>query len=180
MMDDATRTLKYWMGLMSRTGLAGLALLAMTMGTLVSVVLPGQRHQSQLEERVEQLKTAPITTNTPAPPPETQLAGFYRAFPKGGTTPDWLQKIYDAASSHGLSLDQGEYILLSDGAAKLDQYRIVFPVKGTYPQLRSFSDEVLRAVPAIALEAVSFKREKVADGSVEARLTFLLYLERGQ
>lgn len=177
----ALQHIRYWLGLVGRSGVVGLALLAIAAALVGSVVLPQQERIAELEQEIERLRRAPPEAEVA--PPETQevkVEKFYRSLPRSATTPDWLQKIFDAASRNGVVLEQGEYILLSNPNAKLEQYRIIFPLKGTYPQLRGFTAASLEAVPALALESLLFKREKIADGSVDAKITFLLYLERGQ
>lgn len=179
MIANVMQHIRYWLGLVGRPGLVGLALLVVAAVLLGSVVLPQQARVAQLEQQIERIRLAPPESATA--PPETdelKVEKFYRSLPRSATTPDWLQKIFDAASSNGVVLEQGEYILLSNPNAKIEQYRIIFPLKGTYPQLRKFTAGALEAVPALALESLLFKREKIADGSVEAKITFLLYLER--
>jgi hypothetical protein len=53
-------------------------------------------------------------------------------------------------------------------------YRVQFPVKGTYSQLRAFMEEFLQVMPALSLDELSLKRETVADDELEARLGMTL------
>ncbi len=179
MMASLIQQVRYWLGLVGQPGLAGIALMVAAVALAASVVLPQQERIAKLEQDIERIRRAPPAIEIA--PPETQevkVEKFYRNLPQSTTTPDWLQKVFDAASINGVVLEQGEYILLSNPNAKLEQYRIIFPLKGAYPQLRKFTAAALEAVPALALESLLFKREKIADGSVDAKITFLLYLER--
>ena len=182
MMATMLQHIRYWLGLVGRSGVVGIALLVVAAALVGSVVVPQQERVSELEQEIESLRRAPATETEVALPESQELSveKFYRSLPQSATTPDWLQRIFDAASTNGVVLEQGEYILLSNPNAKLEQYRIVFPLKGTYPQLRKFTAGALEAVPALALESLLFKREKIADGSVDAKITFLLYLERAK
>lgn len=171
----------YWAGLVGRPGLVGLALLAVAAALTVSVIGPQQERIGQLQGEIERIRLAPPPP--PAEQVETQEAkveSFYRNLPETATTPDWMQKIFDAAAKNGVVLEQGEYVVLANPNVKLEQYRLTYPVKGSYPQLRKFVAASLEAVPALALESATFKRDKIADGGVEARIAFLLYLERAQ
>lgn len=179
MIARLTQSVSYWIGLISKPGLVGIALIVIAAALAASVVGPQQQRIAQLEAEIERLRRAP----PPAEPVETEegkVENFYRSLPQSASTPDWLQKVYDAASSNGVVLEQGEYVALSNPNAKIEQYRLIFPVKGSYPQLRKFATGALESVPALALESAMFKREKIADGAVDAKLTFLLYLERGK
>lgn len=181
MISKLAQGIAYWAGLVGRPGLVGLALVAVAVALAASVVAPQQERIGQLEAEIEQIRRAP--PQPVAEPVETQevkVENFYRNLPQSATTPDWMQKIFDSAARNGVVLDQGEYVILANPNAKIEQYRLTFPVKGTYPQLRKFVAGSLESVPALALESATFKREKIADGAVEARIAFLLYLERGQ
>lgn len=181
MMARVLQHIRYWLGLVGRPGLVGLALLAIAAALVGSVVVPQQARVAHLEQEIERIRRAPVEIETaPAETQEVKVEKFYRSLPQSASTPDWLQKIFDAASTNGVVLEQGEYILLSNPNAKIEQYRIIFPLKGTYPQLRKFTAGALETVPALALESLLFKREKIADGSVDAKITFLLYLERAR
>ena len=181
MISKLAQGIAYWAGLVGRPGLVGLALLAVAVALAVSVVAPQRERIGQLETEIERIRRAP--PQPVAEPVETQevkVENFYRNLPESATTPDWMQKIFDAAARNGVVLDQGEYVVLANPNAKIEQYRLTFPVKGTYPQLRKFVAGSLESVPALALESATFKREKIVDGAVEARIAFLLDLERGQ
>lgn len=181
MMAIAMQNIRYWLGLVGRPGLAGIALLVIAAALIASVVMPERERVARLEQEIERIRRAPPEPEVALPETqEVKVEKFYRSLPQSATTPDWLQKIFDAAAANGVLLEQGEYILLSNPNAKIEQYRIIFPLKGTYPQLRRFTAAALEAVPALALESLLFKREKIADGSVDAKITFLLYLERAK
>lgn len=118
---------------------------------------------------------APKTPTTPA----EQIVAFYKEFPKGESVPDWLESVYAIAENEKLSLEVGEYLLTKSAGGKLDHFKITLPVKGSYPQLRKFINAALATVPSLALDGIYLKRDKVGDGAVDARVVFLLYLERG-
>jgi hypothetical protein len=57
---------------------------------------------------------------------------------------------------------------------RLVRYRMTLPVSGTYPQVRAFVVDVLRDVPAAALDDIQLRRD--AAGRIEARVRFSLFL----
>jgi len=111
--------------------------------------------------------------------PGEQLQAFYKEFPRGESVPDWLESIYALAAEEKLALELGDYTLTKNPAGRLDRFSITFPVKGSYPQLRRFISAALATAPALALEGLSVKRDKVGEGTVNARIVFQLYLEKG-
>ena len=58
----------------------------------------------------------------------------------------------------------------------MGMYEVDLPVKGSYVQIRKFIVKVLNAMPSAALEEVSFKRESVGSGELEARIRFTIYM----
>jgi hypothetical protein len=83
------------------------------------------------------------------------------------------------AAAQELSLEVGEYALSQAPEGQLDRYRITLPLKGGYRPLRQFVAQALAAIPALSLESLSLRREQVADAAAEARVVFVLFLERG-
>jgi hypothetical protein len=167
-----------WVG-----GAATSLLLGATIYALLTFPAANQRLDQlaeQLGKASEQLKLAEQQPagNQPLPPGE-QLQTFYQAFPKGTTVPDWLGEIYRIAGQQQLALEAGEYALTQSPAGRLDRFRIALPVKATYPQIRRFIATALSTAPALALDGIYLKRDKVGDGIVDARIVFLLYLEKG-
>ena len=163
-------------------GMIGFALIAATIGYLFAVMIPASARNSQIEQRIAEASINLHNAGQAARngTPAEQLIAFYQAFPKGATIPDWLGKIYTIADQQKLDLEVGEYSLTQEKAGRLDQFRIVFPVKGSYPQIRRFIGAALATAPALALDSLSLKRDKVGDGSVDARIVFLLYLEKSE
>jgi Tfp pilus assembly protein PilO len=163
------------------TGLAGLALIliaALFYGTQVPFAearLAGLRQATAtLHER---LQRAAGSFDDAASTPEEQLDNFYGAFPAIETAPDLLDKIYRAAERRGLTLMQGEYRAKHERSSLLTRYQIMLPVSGPYLQVREFLAEVLKQIPFIALDNVSFQRDKIGEAIVEARINLTLYLE---
>jgi hypothetical protein len=176
------RRLAYAFMRLGLPGVAGLALLLGAAGYALAILLPTVAQIDKLDQRIAdatiKLQTAKDAKTAPQTPTE-QLLTFYQTFPKGATVPDLLGKIYAIAGEQKLSLEIGEYVLTKSRSGRLDQFRITFPVKGSYPQIRKFIGAALATAPALALESVNMKREKVGDGIADARIVFLLYLEKG-
>lgn len=175
------RQLAYWLIRRGWPATLGLALIASAAAYYLLVLIPSITRHQELEQGIA--ATALRLRDTErheATTPSEQLRAFHRSFPPGTAMPDWLGRIYALAKQHRLELDVGEYTLTPATAGRLDQFRIVFPVRGGYPQIRKFCAAALASVPALALDSLTLKREKVADGSVDARIVFRLYLEKAE
>lgn len=162
------------------TGITGIALLAGCAGVLVAHVGADYSQLEQLDQLSLSLRDraqrATSAFEASDLSPEEQLARFYSAFPDLAAVPDVLGKIYQAARAEGLSLEQGEYRIAQDQISTLRRYRITFPVKGSYVQVRQFLAKALRDAPFVALDSVSFQRESIGLSSVEAQVRLTIYL----
>lgn len=161
---------------LGRVGGLGLALLAGAAAFYFSAVRPAQDElaalelrRSQVEKHGRPLAPAVVTTQ--------QIDRFIGFFPGFESTPGWLRTVYAVAEREQLELRQGSYKLSEDPALGLAYYRILLPIRGGYPQIRRFIAGVLDEVPALALEGIVFQREKVGDGTVEAKVALTLHLQ---
>ncbi|MFZ4538058.1 hypothetical protein [Propionivibrio sp.] len=178
------RQLTYRLRRLGWQGISGLFLTLAALAYAITILLPASARTDQLDKQITQasarLKQGELESVTHKPTtPGEQLLAFYEEFPQGASVPDWLGKIYAIAEELQLSLDAGEYSLTRADSGRLDKFRIAFPVKGTYPQLRKFISASLSTAPALALDGIYLKRDNVGEGTVEARIVFLLYLEKG-
>ncbi len=124
-----------------------------------------------LKQRIEEAARSGI----PLRGSEAELGRFYDFFATAPLTA-WLDKLYVAADTAQLTLEQGEYRTIADPSGKLVRYQVTLPVKGTYVQIRRFIDLALTEVPVAALDEVRFKRENIATTQMEARVRFTLFL----
>jgi hypothetical protein len=161
-------------------GCLGFLLAAGGIGHGLLVLVPERERLAELQtsSRADRQRLASEPTLKGGASPGQKLASFYGGFPKGSSVADELDRIFKAAAAQKVDLDVGEYSLAHSQEGRLEQYRIVFPVKGSYPDIRAFAASTLAAAPSLALESMTLRREKVLDSLVDGRLVFVLYLER--
>jgi hypothetical protein len=128
--------------------------------------------ESQEEARMTEHANSKLTQlATPA-----QLVAFYKFFPSERSIPDWVEKISATAAKNKLVLRQGEYQVIRDKTSKLLLYQVTLPVKGTYPNLRGFIDDVLTEIPMASIDNVKFERQKIGDDALLSTVTLTLHL----
>jgi hypothetical protein len=159
-------------------GLLGLALLAGAAAFQLAGVRPLQRQAAALESEADALAARLGSRGTvlPRATPRNQLVNFYGFFPAIDSIPDVLGEVQQAARNNGLLLEKGEYRLTQEREFPVGRYQITLPVRGSYPQVRGFVNDVLDAVPAAALEDLAMKREAAGDPELEARVRFTLFV----
>lgn len=160
-------------------GLTGLGLMLAAMVTWLVLVQADQREFAKLTRTQEALHAQEMQKNAlparSALSKEEQINIFYRAFPTEDRVPESLGMLYRAAEKNDLVLETGEYTRTRTGNDRLIRYRVMLPVKGTFKQVLAFMDKALTD-PNTALENATFKRDKVDDLNVDAKLSFILFV----
>jgi hypothetical protein len=165
---------------LGRPGVIGIALLASSLGLAVSTLLPSWQELGRLRAKAaaaqESLRTAAARAPRPDESPAGQLRAFYAFFPLHTDASGSLSHMFAAARESGLQLSRGEYAIVTDRQTGLVVYRMTLPVRGGYTQIREFVAASLKAVPALALDEVTFERPKISETQVQARVRLTLYL----
>lgn len=107
---------------------------------------------------------------------EEQLTVFYGNFPSEQNLGGQIGKLAGIAARHGLALQQVDYKSERDTAGKLTHFQVNLPLRAPYPVLRQFLSALHAEMPMVAVEQVQFERQKIGDGTVDARLRLVLYL----
>jgi hypothetical protein len=175
------RQLGYYTQRLGTWGLLGAALLLAAVLTWAVLVRAGEREIAANARKIVALKQQESTKSSlPANSAlgrEEQLRVFYSNFGAAEKLPDTLKRIYQAGQKQGLILETGEYMRLQTGAERLARFRVTLPLKGSFKQVLGMMDTVLQENNTVALENVTFKRDKVDDEAVEAKVTFLVFLD---
>lgn len=156
-----------------------LVLALVAAGTASMIVRPMKAQIAVAQQRLvnhRQAQSVRLTQLPPADGAAEQLRQFHQFFPDRNSLPEWLAKLYETAAENGVALDQGQYQLSHDGKGAMWRYDIVLPVRGSYPQVRKFLAQTLVRIPALALQGISFERQKVGDAMLEANIRLTLYL----
>ncbi|HKO89418.1 MAG TPA: hypothetical protein VJU83_12995 [Burkholderiales bacterium] len=165
--------------LLGVSGVLGIALLVFAFTVYAATLVPLANETEHLQNLADQLKTRHGMggmVDDSIGTPDEQLASFYAFFPKQESTTEWLIKIHAAANESGIALRSGDYKLEHRDGDRLSRYLITLPLRGSYPQIRSFIDHVLQDVPAAALNELSLQRDSVSSEALDARIRLTLYL----
>jgi hypothetical protein len=158
-------------------GLAGVGLGAIAGVLAFTLLLPLQRQAAALQGQLDALGAAQASLRGGVSNhPEATAGEFLRRFPARGDLPAVLATFSATALAAGVQLEQGTYALERAKGAHLARYRMSFPVKGQYPGIRSFVDNVLVAVPAASLDSLRLERAEIDSGVVGAELQFTVFV----
>lgn len=101
---------------------------------------------------------------------------FVDTLGKPELTEHYIKAIFAIAHRYAVALPEGEYRVGSSPQGGFLTYEVALPVKGAYPALQAFCEDVLLELPFASLDAIQFRREAVATDGVEAKVRFTLYL----
>ncbi|MDH4259666.1 MAG: type 4a pilus biogenesis protein PilO [Gammaproteobacteria bacterium] len=157
----------------------GLLLLTASGVLFVSTVLPLTRSVAILEVEAARLEAAARSGTATIRSPSAQYDAFVKRLPTQPELPAILTVVVNQATDAGLELVSGRYEFTPAKSGKIARYRLAFPVRGSYPQLRRFIDGTLGAVPAVALEGLRLERASVEEEVLDADLRFEVVVRSG-
>jgi hypothetical protein len=153
-------------------------LLCLVAAILQWLVLPTiEQHVSAMND---QLRNATLqdshTTGTTLT--EERLQAFHDRLSGGNEHTEVLQKIFAEAEKANITLQQGDYALIIEPDSNFSKLQILLPLKGSYPQIRIYTQALLETIPALSLDEIGFRRSSVSIPNVEAKLHLSLYTKR--
>lgn len=150
-------------------GLLGLGLLVAAVGLCQTLVRSMERETAVLTLRAQSMAQSQAAFAAPPRDWRTDLPADHEVYGR-------LSRLFQAAESAGLTLDEGSYRTQLDVSAGLGRLVIGLPVGGTYPAVRGFLAGALNHDPALALEHLRLSREAMDETGLEAKLRFALIL----
>lgn len=151
-------------------------------------LVPHLRNQEQNQLRALDrarlaLRSADAGSSAPAEPrsaAQERLAVFYDTLGDAHYAEQQVKTLFAIAAKNGLVLNLADYKFGEDRNGRYRTYQIVLPVKGPYGAIRQFCEQTLLAIPFASLDEMNFKRDAIANRTLEARLRFTLYLNDRQ
>lgn len=168
---------------LGRTGLSGLALIAVALLLRVTDVAPLEAEIAANAERIATLEAA-ARARAANGEAEKQIAARVeapiKATPSIKEAAERVRELEKLAAKHRIQLQRGQYTPQAVPGTTLVRWQIVFPIESGYPALRGFVADALAAMPTLALDDLKFKREAIAETGIEADLRFNLYLQEAR
>jgi Tfp pilus assembly protein PilO len=138
----------------------------------LGTLLPLRQSVAELRDDVGRLEAAARSGGGANGSIAGQASALIRKLPTRTELPGVLTAVVSQATAAGLELGRGDYEFMLAKSGRIHRYRLAFPVRGTYPQVRKFVDGTLAALPAVALEGLKLERDDIGDPQLEADLRF--------
>lgn len=155
----------------------GLVLLACAIGLQFFGVVETRAQAAAMRLEQAALRQRQAQQPKPEEAANQQRASFYAGVPAASGALEAIEVIHRTAQTRGVQLAQGEYRLAQESGAQLLRYQITLPARASYPQLRAWLADVMNALPAAALDEISFRRDDVGSASVETRVRLTLFMK---
>jgi hypothetical protein len=167
--------LQYQVTRIGLAGQAGLAALAAAAAVAIGALVPAYH-------AVQTLTADIARAQHPAATVSVQQAGrLVASLPTRAQMPAVLGQVFSAAQSAGVALDTGRYSYTPAKSGVIAHYDLEFPVKSVgYPNIRTFINGTLTAVPAASLEKLHVERKVVGDQAVSADVGFVVFVRAGE
>jgi Tfp pilus assembly protein PilO len=189
-MNGALRRLRFEAAQLGMVGWLGAALLVAA-AIYAGVVVPQQdsteaemrQEIGQLRQRIaaEQARQVGALDNGPA-----AVERFFATLPRQSEVPAALRGLQELADKDGVVLEKKEYRYadtlaasgMSSAAKPVAEVAVLLSARAPYGRLRSFLADAFARYPALALDGMALKRERIGAGDVSAGLHLALFFRK--
>jgi len=155
-------------------GLLGLALGGAAAITWLAVVIPLEADNAERRDSIAALRAKLEAQPEIVPAAEARnLAGL----PGGNALLPLVAAVHAGARRQNIALELGEYIWQRESGNRPARYRMIFPARGSYGDLRNWTIGLLAARPELVLEEFDLRRENIGSATLDARVQFSVRLE---
>lgn len=132
--------------------------------------------QAQAERAAALQRAATAQQHDDAAPVLPPDQAFLVAFPPLVEREARVLGLWQQAREHGIEPLRSEFRMSEEPGLGLVRYRIVWPVSGSYAQLRGLVDAALAADPALSLDALELARNDEQPGQLKAQVVWSLWM----
>jgi hypothetical protein len=160
---------RYYSTRLAWPGLLGFVLLLGAAAVQVAGVVPMRQRNESLRLEGERLRERVAVQAEALPPIDVHTLA---TLPNGDALIPLVASVHALAGRRQVSLEQGEYAWQADSGGHTGRYRMTFPARGRYPQLRGWAADVMAEWPALALDEFDVRRDTIGNENIEAQVRF--------
>lgn len=162
---------QYQIARLGPAGQAGLTALVAALIIAASTLLPARHALEGLSADLARLQHPSAARSA-----DQAIPQLVASFPTRAQIPAVIGQVVSEAKEAGVSLDKGQYLYVPPKSGAIARYELEFPVKASYPQIRTFINRTLTAVPAASLNKLHVERKAVGDQMVNADIGFVVFV----
>lgn len=172
-----------WMEALGPAGTVGIGLAVFCAAFYFGTIRPGEQRLTELrleQARLERIQAQRAREGRGAEggSVEERLQGFYNLLANEQLIGEWLETIDATARRNGVVLRQGSYRFIGEAGSRSGRYEVTYTGQTPYHQARIFLHEVLRDLPMLSLDEVSFQRQQTTSGTTELTARFSMLVRR--
>jgi hypothetical protein len=156
-------------------GLAAITLIGLTMLFVALALSPLERRNLELDDSLSRASRRMAAAGDVPGGSAVRMAAFYDYFKGDIQGVEALSRLQQVAAQSGIEIRSADYRMLPTGT-RIERYEVLLPVTATYGQLRDFLRNALAQVPVLSLDQLSIRKQKAADGQVQAEVRLTLHL----
>lgn len=168
-----------WTERLGLPGVLGIALLAFAAALQFGTIGPASERKEALERQQAGLERAHVRSGEPVRTPEEELSAFYAMLPEQAAIPGFSERVYALGMALGVPLRQGSYRYVVDEGAGYARYEVTYQTQAAYYRVRLFLRDLMREMPALALDDIAFQRQQANAPAAETTLKLVLFVRRG-
>lgn len=173
---EVARGLRLWHRLAGPAGTA--TLVALAAAAMAWVWLEASHRSNQaLALSIEALRASPRPEASSTAAVVEPRATFRQRLKPAGAAPETVRSLIRLAEREGLILPKGEYKMEPDAAGGFVRVRMVLPVQGEAAAVQRFVLAALQSEPALAIESIQFRKERLTTPETDARVHWVLFTE---
>jgi hypothetical protein len=112
-----------------------------------------------------EMRVAAVANN-----PETRLLAVQSMLPMHTSTAAVVRQLAELAHAERIDVARAEYFQTPHATTQIQQLQVIQPVRAGYPQVKSYIEAVLIAIPSASLDQVTVRRDNVGQAQLEVRL----------
>jgi hypothetical protein len=167
--------LQYQVMRLGTAGQAGLAALVAALAVAIGALVPAYHALQTLNTDIARVQHPSAVNNI-----EQAIPRLVASLPTRAQIPAVLGQVFAEAQAAGVPLSTGRYAYTPAKAGAIAHYELEFPVKAGYPEIRTFINRTLTAVPAAVLDKLHLERKAVGDQQVNADIGFVVFVRSGE
>ena len=147
-------------------------ILLLIVAYVISVFVPAQQKLESLEKQLQEIPPTEKVVYVYESPSDQ----FFRDVPDFNSVTTSIQTIFDEAKKQRIDINEVVYKDVQRSGEHIIRYTMSFSVVASYPKVKDFILNSLSSLPYLALEQLTFERDKVNKNMVTSYLRFTLYV----
>ena len=160
-------------------GALGMGLLFFAVSFYFSALAPALAEQARLQAEEQKLKLPVRQPIEPAAAAGGETPAALGKLPPSAEAMELFDRLHAAGERNGIAIERATYNVVRHEENGSLQYEVTLPLRGAYPNLRTFLRESLELAPTASLDSLTLQRAKASDPGLDAsvRLSYFFALK---